>query len=180
MHLKYECSHANTTYIFYVGDFLNCIALGGGSNNLYRMFSSIRLKKIVLRGISSAVNKITTASVVWTGTGDSSREFTASGSTESPFVLTVRPAANSLTRLWKSTATDVLYSVVLNADIGECQMDVYFDTILWDYDAAHVQTGLTAAGTGGSLYTPALDNTTDGTTWKGTPYWIPVNRVTIV
>jgi len=180
MHLKYECSTASTDITFYAASMFNSFGLGGGANNIQRLFMNCRLKRVELRGISSAVNKITTVRLRWLGSNDSQREITASGNTEQSFTLTASPSPKSLSGFWKTiSTTDSLFSVVTDSDLGECQMDVFYDAVLCDNAVGSIVSGLSSAGTIGVMYTSAFDSTTNGTTWQQTPVWIPVGRTTI-
>jgi len=180
MHLKYECSTANSDVTFYARSMFNSIGVGGGANNIQRLFMNCRLKRLEFRGISSAVNKITTLRLRWLGANDSQREITASGNTEQGFALTTSPSQKSLSGFWKANlTTDALFSVATDSDFGECQMDVFYDAVLYDNAGGSLGSGLLAAGTIGVIYTSAFDSTTDGTTWQQSPVWIPVGRTTI-
>ncbi len=181
MHLRYESSTASTTSVIYPFALLNSLAVGSGANAIYRIFQAIRLKRVELRGISSAVNKITTISLTWSGPTDPFKEITCSGNTERPFSITTSPSPNSTTGFWYGATSLVgsLFTIVTDGDFGEAQCDIYFDALFYDAGSASSKGGLTSAGTAGALYTPALDSTTDGSTWNGTPRWLPVGRTTI-
>jgi len=178
MHLKYECSTASTGINIFAGNLLFALVIGtpSGTNDVAGFFNSIRIKRVEFRGISTAVNKITTAALTWNS--DNNREITCSGNTEKPFKLTTSPPMG-LTRLWTSTAAQVLFRLTTDADFGEGQVDVFFDAVLFDSGNGH-NTTISTGPVRGALYTPALDCTTDGTTWNAAPKYIPVGRTTIV
>jgi len=175
MRLRFECSTASTTVDITVSNLLNIIGVSNGGNGLVTLFRCMRLKKLELRGISSAVNKISTASIVFLGHNDSSKEITGSGNTEKPFHIIAKPDPRSLTSMWAdaSAAQAQLFRLTTDADLGEAQIDVWFDVVYYDDQTAHYVV-TTAAGTANALYTTALDGVT------GTPKWIPVGRGTIV
>lgn len=180
IHLKYECSTASIGTTIYSKALLLALAMGNGSNGLLSIIQAARIKRIEIRGISSSVNKITTVNFAWQGSNDSRREITASGNTEKPLTLVTSPSIRSNTSFWKPVAnTESLFILGTDADFGEAQLDLYFEIVLLDNGVTNVQASLSSAGTNGALYTTALDNTTDGSTWNTTPRWIPVSRNTI-
>jgi len=153
---------------------MNAIGVSNGANGYVTLFAAAKLNKVEIRGISSAVNKITTLAFCWIGNYDSSREITASGNTEHPLHMVCRPNPRSLTGMWlNSTSAQNLFRVVTDADFGEGTIDVWFDVVLYDDQSAHYEV-TTAAGTANAVYTSALDGV------GGTPRWIPVGRGTIV
>jgi len=183
MHLKYECATANSDITFYADALLGSLVThdyNTGTNYLVGLFYSARLKRIELRGISSAVNKISTIAIQWTGLTDSMRELTASGNTESAFSVTTSPPSRSTSSFWKRPGnTDPLFRIITDGDFGEAQMDLYFDVTFTDNGAVGVNWTAPVGALFGTLYTTAADNTTNGTTWNATPRWIPVGRTTI-
>jgi len=183
MHLKYECSTASTTSTIYVQNLCNAFGISDGNQHLLTLLSAIRLKRVEFRGISSAVNKITTFTVTWEGPLDSLREITCSGNTESPLHLVTSPSLASTTSMWKRQSTNYaekLFTLKTDADYGEGQVDIFMDVVLWDDGASHFAgDSTTAAPSVGAFYTTALDNYT-GSNWNTTVRWIPVGRTTVV
>jgi len=161
----------------------NCLGISDGQQHLLTLIAAVKLKRIEFRGISSAVNKITTFTLTWEGPLDSLREITCSGNTESPVHLVATPSRTSTTSMWKRQSTNYaekLFTLKTDADFGEGQIDVLFDAVFWDDGASHFAGDATTASPGaGAFYTPALDCYT-GSNWNTTVRWPPVARTTIV
>lgn len=163
----------------YAGNLLRSIVCSSytsaSTTDYIRLFNTVRLKRVEARGISSAVNKITTFTLIWNN--DSNREITASGNTESPYYLRSTPPLGNI-RFWQLTDSTVLFRLTTDADFGEGQLDVFFDVVYFDSLSPHPWTGPSTTN-GQALMTNALDCTTDGSTYNATHYWLPVGRTLV-
>jgi len=181
MHLRYECSTASSSISIGPSNLCACIVTGLAAHGVAILFARAKLKRVEVRGISSAVNKITTMSLVWLGVYDSNKEVTGSGNTEIPAHFVTSPTRNSNTSFWRQYGdTGALFQLNTDADFGEGQVDVYFDLVYFDDGTGYAVSGLTAVGNSSTLYTPALDSLSLAGVWNTTPHWIPVGRTTIV
>ncbi len=159
---------------------MRLLSIYGGANSTYSILYSFRIKKVVIGGISSAVNKVTSFSFKWLGTNAPVTETISNGNTERPFKIVAIPPRNSTCGFWNfGQDNSTLFSVATDADFGAGTVDVYLEVTLVDGTPHSAIASVLAAPTIGSLYTMALDNTDTGGANVDAPKWIPQGRETI-
>jgi len=182
MHLKWFTDSTNNTLTVGTGALLGSLLICGDvASKLYNgLFQSVRLRRVVFHAEPNNGGDMTTFAVKYPGYDNAHREITASGSQANPVNITFVPNEREDAGRWHSQTGINLFTMMTDANLSHLSVDIWFDAVLMDGDAAAYTVTGRGVPSAGYLYTNCLDNSNSGGTIAAAPYYLPIGRTQVL